>query len=233
MRGSGGGPAAGGSGGDPSVVRVGGPADAASAATLHARLITDGFLSSLGPRFLGRLYGRIVRSDGSFLLIAESGGTAVGFIAGSVATGRLYRSFLRRDGVGAFLSAPLRLVTALPRVLETLRHGRDDGGASGSRLGSGNGRDGGGELLAVAVDPEWRGRHVGRHLVEGFLRELENRGVRCAHVVVGAGNEAAIAMYRRSGFTPARTFEMHRGTRSLVMEADVPVRPVPSRRPGS
>ncbi|MDR3650553.1 MAG: GNAT family N-acetyltransferase [Acidimicrobiales bacterium] len=221
MRGSGGGPAAGGPGGDPSVVRVGGPADAASAATLHTRLISDGFLSSLGPRFLGRLYGRIVRSDESFLLIAEAGGTAVGFIAGSVATGRLYRSFLRRDGVAAFLSAPLRLVTALPRVLETLRHGRDDGGA------------GGGELLAVAVDPEWRGRHVGRQLVEGFLRELEDRGVRGAHVVVGADNEAAIAMYRRSGFAPTRTFEMHPGTRSLVMETDVPVRAVPSRRPGS
>jgi len=221
MRGSGGGPAAGGPGGDPSVVRVGGPADAASAATLHTRLISDGFLSSLGPRFLGRLYGRIVRSDESFLLIAEAGGTAVGFIAGSVATGRLYRSFLRRDGVAAFLSAPLRLVTALPRVLETLRHGRDDGGA------------GGGELLAVAVDPEWRGRHVGRQLVEGFLRELEDRGVRGAHVVVGADNEAAIAMYRRSGFAPTRTFEMHRGTRSLVMVTDVPVRAVPSRRPGS
>jgi len=227
MRGCGGGPAAGGPGGDPSVVRVGGPADAASAATLHARLISDGFLSSLGPRFLGRLYGRIVRSDRSFLLIAESRGTAVGFIAGSVATGRLYRSFLLRDGVAAFLSAPLRLATALPRVLETLRHGRD-GGAGGS----GNDSDGGGELLAVAVDPEWRGRYVGRQLVEEFLRELEDRGVRSAHVVVGADNEAAIAMYRRSGFTPARTFEMHRGTRSVVMETDVPVRAVPSREPG-
>jgi len=227
MRGCGGGPAAGGPGGDPGVVRVGGPADAASAATLHARLISDGFLSSLGPRFLGRLYGRIVRSDRSFLLIAESRGTAVGFIAGSVATGRLYRSFLLRDGVAAFLSAPLRLATALPRVLETLRHGRD-GGAGGS----GNDSDGGGELLAVAVDPEWRGRYVGRQLVEEFLRELEDRGVRSAHVVVGADNEAAIAMYRRSGFTPARTFEMHRGTRSVVMETDVPVRAVPSREPG-
>jgi len=37
-------------------------------------------------------------------------------------------------------------------------------------------------------------------------------------VVVGADNAAAIAMYRRAGFVPARTFELHRGTTSLLME---------------
>ncbi len=222
MRGSGGGPAPGGPGGDPAVVRVGGPSDAASAAALHALLISEGFLSSLGPRFLGRLYGRIVRSEGSFLLVAESAGTTVGFIAGSVATGRLYRDFLVRDGVAASLSAPLRLVTSLPRVLETLRHGRR-GEASAP----------GGELLAVAVDPRWRGRRVGHLLVEAFLGELAARGVGSAHVVVGAGNEAAIAMYRRSGFAPARTFEMHRGTRSSLMQVEVPLGAVPRPRRGS
>ena len=220
MHGSGGGPADGGPGGNPSCLRVGGPRDAASAARLHAQLISEGFLSSLGPRFLTRLYGRIVRSDGSFLLIAEADGTAVGFIAGSVALGRLYRSFLLRDGVAAALSAPVRLVTALPRVFETLRRGRGGGGADD------------GELLAVAVDPGWRDRHVGRQLVEGFLREVEHRGVSSATVVVGADNVAAIAMYRRAGFTAARTLEMHRGTPSVVMGTAVPNGTLPSARPG-
>jgi ribosomal protein S18 acetylase RimI-like enzyme len=213
-------------------VRTGGPPDAASAAGLHARLISDGFLSSLGPRFLRRLYGRIARADGSFLLIAEARGTTVGFIAGSVATSRLYRSFLLHDGVAAFLSAPLRLLTALPRVLETLRHGRDHSASSATASAS-DGESGNGELLAVAVDPEWRGRHLGRQLVEAFLRELEDRGVRSAEVVVGADNERAIALYRRSGFTPARAFEMHRGTRSVVMDTSVPIRAVPGPRGGS
>ena len=220
MRGSGGGPALGGPDDNPSSLRVGGPPDAASAASMHATLISEGFLSSLGPSFLRRLYGRIARSDESFLLIAEDGGTTVGFIAGSLALGRLYRSFLLRDGLAASLSAPLPLLTALPRVLETLRHGRADA------------RGVGGELLAVAVDPGWRHRHVGQQLVEGFLGELEKRGVGSAHVVVGAGNAAAIATYRRAGFTPARTFELHRGTQSVLMETTVPSGHVPSTRPG-
>ncbi len=219
MRGLGNGPAPGGPASAPCRVRIGHPRDAAAAATLHARLITEGFLSSLGPRFLGRLYRRITRSEGSFLLITEAQDTAVGFIAGSVALGRLYRSFLLRDGVAASLSAPIRLVTALPRVLETLRHGGETVGA-------------GAELLAVAVDPQWRDRHVGSQLVEGFLHELERRGVGAAHVVVGADNAAAIAMYRRAGFVPVRTFEMHRGTSSVLMQTSVPSRAVPTARRG-
>jgi ribosomal protein S18 acetylase RimI-like enzyme len=211
---------AGGATGDPdadrSSLRLGEPRDAAATASLHAQLIADGFLSSLGPGFLGRLYGRITRVEGSFLLIAEAGGSVIGFIAGSEALGALYRSFLWRDGIAASLSAPLQLVTTLPRVLETLRHGRTEGGVEG------------GELLAIAVDPRWRHRHVGRQLVEGFLGELERRGARAARVVVGSGNAAAIALYRQAGFTPTRTFEMHRGTQSVLMETTVPTGAVPS-----
>jgi ribosomal protein S18 acetylase RimI-like enzyme len=216
MRGSGSGPTLGGSERIPTSVRVGGPSDASTAARLHAQLISEGFLSSLGPRFLGRLYNRIARAEGSFLLIAEADSTAVGFIAGSVALGRLYRTFLLRDGLASSLSAPVRLLGALPRVLETLRHGRGDVGSGGA------------ELLAVAVDPGWRGHHVGGQLVGCFLAELEHRGVRSAHVIVGADNAAAIAMYRRAGFAPVETFEMHRGIRSVLMETTVPSGSVPS-----
>jgi ribosomal protein S18 acetylase RimI-like enzyme len=213
---SGGDPTGGGFDGSVNSLRVGRPQDASSAASMHAQLISEGFLSSLGPRFLRRLYGRIARADGSFLIVAEANGTMTGFIAGSVALGALYRSFLLRDGVAASLSAPVHLATAIPRVLETLRHGRSGGGA------------GAGELLAVAVEPAWRDRQIGRQLVEGFLGELERRGADTARVVVGAGNAGAIAMYRRAGFTPTRTFELHPGTRSVLMETPVPSRAVPS-----
>jgi ribosomal protein S18 acetylase RimI-like enzyme len=216
MRGKTGGPAGGGPDGDASSVRRGELRDAPGAASLHAQLIADGFLSSLGPGFLRRLYRRIIRADGSFLLVAEADSTVIGFVAGSEAVGALYRSFFWRDGVIATLSAPLQLITGLPRVLETLRHGRGAATAEG------------GELLAIAVDPTWRHRHVGRQLVEGFLHELEQRGARAARVVVGSNNAAAIAMYRQAGFTPTRTFEMHRGTQSVLMEAAVPTGAVPS-----
>ncbi|HEY5024086.1 MAG TPA: GNAT family N-acetyltransferase [Acidimicrobiales bacterium] len=219
MRGNGVGPADDGPDASPVSVRLGTLPDATSAATLHARLISEGFLSSLGARFLTLLYGRIARAEGSFLVMAEAEGSPIGFIAGSVDVGGLYRSFLLRDSVVAALSAPLRLLTAVPSVLETLRHGRDADQPAG------------GELLAVAVDPRWRGRHVGQLLVEEFIVQLERRGHNSAHVVVGSDNAPAIAMYGHAGFRPARTLEMHRGTPSLLMERGVPSTAPPDTGP--
>ena len=84
--------------------------DAATAATLHAGQIGEGFLSMLGRRFLRRLYRRVARSPGSFLLVVEDGGDTVGFLAGSTDVAGLYRSFLVRDGAAAMLACGPRLL---------------------------------------------------------------------------------------------------------------------------
>lgn len=190
------------------TVRLGRPADAPAAAQLHVDRITDGFLSFLGPGFLTRLYRRITRSPGSFLLVAEVGGTVVGFIAGSADVGGLYRTFLVRDGVPAALAAAARIVRGRRRVLETLHHGR--GGGAGTGRGT--------ELLAVAVDPGWSGRGVGAAVLAAFLHQVGTSGATEAYVVVGADNAGAIGLYRRAGFGPVEEFELHAGTRSLLMQ---------------
>jgi ribosomal protein S18 acetylase RimI-like enzyme len=194
----------------PVLIRLGAASDAEAAARLHAGLITEGFLARLGPRFLRHLYVCVARGPDSFLLIAdaEAGTSVAGFLAGALDLRALYRRFAWRHGPAAALSSLPRLLGALPRVWETLRHGA---GAPGPD------DDGAAELLSIAVDPRWRGRHVGALLVDGFLGELDRRGVEDAQVVVGADNGPAVALYERAGFRPARTFELHRGTPSLVM----------------
>jgi ribosomal protein S18 acetylase RimI-like enzyme len=208
-------------------VHTGGTADAAAAARLHAEQIAEGFLASLGPRFLTHLYRRIALHPSSFLLVATDGGVTVnagaaddrraaedigvaedgerccGFIAGSVDVGGLYRSFLRHDALRATASALPRLVRQWRFALQTLRHGSD-------------GPDGA-ELLSVAVAPSERGRGIGARLVTAFLTELGRRHVDRAHVVVGASNEPAQALYRGAGFAEDRRFELHPGTTSVLM----------------
>jgi ribosomal protein S18 acetylase RimI-like enzyme len=201
-------------------VRPGHPDDAPAAAALHTGGISEGFLPLLGPAFLGRLYRRICLEPGSFLLVATSGGAVVGFIAGSDRVGDLYRSFLWRDGLAAASSAWRPLLTRWRRVAETLRHG--------SSGGAGTGR--GSELLAVAVDDRWQGQGVGTRLVEAFLAEVVRRGASAAYVVVGADNDPAVSLYQRSGFASGATFELHPGTRSLVMQW---VRPGVAPEPGT
>lgn len=191
----------------PVVVRDAGAADAPAMARLHASEITDGFLSSLGPRFLERLYRRLCRTEGSFALVAEVEGTVAGFVAGSAATRRLFTSFVARDGMAVVLASPLRLLRSWRLALETLGQGRA-GDADDER---------GGELLAIAVGPAWRRRGVARRLTEALLQGAAQRGARVVDVVVGSDNHGAIAMYRAAGFEPLRSTEVHRGTSSTVM----------------
>jgi ribosomal protein S18 acetylase RimI-like enzyme len=192
------------------LLRTGTVGDAGAAAALHAGQISEGFLTILGQPFLTRLYRRVARTPGSFLLVVEDGTATAGFLAGSTDVSGLYRSFLVHDGAMAALACGGRLLRSWRHVLETLRHG------------TGNGASAGAELLAVAVDPAVRGRGAGTLLVRGFLDEIGRRGEDDAHVVVGAHNETAIALYQRAGFRAAERFELHPGTESLLMRRCLP-----------
>lgn len=187
------------------IVRMGSEADAPAAARLHAEQISEGFLSSLGPRFLARLYRRVVRWPRSFLLVAEDAGVVVGHAAATEDVGRLYREFLRHDGLAAGLMAAPRLLRRCRTALETLRYSsaHDDLPAA--------------ELLAVAVASEFRGRGIGRALVTAANEELARRGVGDARVVVAAHNHPALALYRRSGFRPSASIRVHASTASEVL----------------
>ena len=147
------------------VLRPGGETDATGRGRAAHDRDKRGFLASLGPRFLTRLYRRVALFDGSFLLIADVRGTSGGFIAGALDVGAFYKTFLLHDGLLAALGSAPRLVRAWPRALETLRHGSNEKPESGTA-----------ELLSVAVDPRARARSG--HLVgERFLgRGTQVRG---------------------------------------------------------
>ena len=105
----------------------------------------------------------------------------------------------------AALACAGRLLRSWRRVLETLRHGTRGAGE-------------GAELLAVAVDPAARGGGRERSWLRGSSPRSGRRGQDAAHVVVAAGNETAVALYRRTGFDVVERFELHAGTESLLMQ---------------
>jgi ribosomal protein S18 acetylase RimI-like enzyme len=205
---------------NPTFIRVGTVADAMVAGRLHAEQITTGFLSFLGPRFLYRLYRRVVLWEGGLLLVAvdpsrgspNSSGAVVGFIASANRTGALYKTFLLHDSIPAALGAAGPLLRSWRRVAETMRHG--------SSGGTGVGR--GAEVLAMAVDSGSQGKGLGRDLVAAFLDSVLADGGRQAYTVIAEDNAASLALYRRSGFVPGPAFELHAGTTSLVMQWDAP-----------
>jgi ribosomal-protein-alanine N-acetyltransferase len=56
-------------------------------------------------------------------------------------------------------------------------------------------------LLNVAVHPAWRGRGVGRRLVDAVLQEGRTTKARTVFLEVRAGNAPARRLYARLGFT--------------------------------
>jgi ribosomal protein S18 acetylase RimI-like enzyme len=196
------------------TVRFATIADVDAIAALHAGRIGEGFLVTLGPAFLRRLYRRIVQSRGAFVLVvdqppgsAPSGSrTLGGFIAVAEHTGALYREFLLHDGVPAALAASRGIARAPRSVFETLRYGLRGGSHAV-----------GAEVLSTAVAAECARRGIGTRLVQAALEELAARGVSAARVVTAVGNDAAVRAYERGGFRAGGLDEVHRGVAQQLL----------------
>jgi ribosomal protein S18 acetylase RimI-like enzyme len=189
------------------VVHTADETEAGPAAALHAERITEGFLPTLGPAFLARLYRRIVRDPGSFIVVAVDRDRVVGMCACTEDLGALYRAFVLRDGVIAGLRSAPRILRSLHRVIETVRYpGTEDTHDLPAA-----------EVLAVAVDAARSGEGIGRLVVGAALAEFDRRGTARVKVVASGDNEAALGLYRAVGFVDAARLEVHAGTESVVL----------------
>jgi ribosomal-protein-alanine N-acetyltransferase len=81
------------------------------------------------------------------------------------------------------------------------------------------------EVMTIAVAPDWRGRGLGRALMEGILAEAALAGRRRVILEVAEGSEAAVGLYRWLGFEPIgrrRAYYQPSGRDALVMRLDLP-----------
>jgi len=183
------------------------PADVPLIARLHAVGVHEGFLVTLGPAFLQRLYARVLRSPRAFALVVDDAEGPCGFIAVADDIGRFYREFIVRDGVVAGVVAIPQIVRAPRYVWETLRYGirRDGDGSAGA------------EILAIAVDERAQHQGLGGALTAAAVDEIQRRGIVSARVVTASGNVAAIKTYEVAGFRQAGTDTVHRGVTQQVL----------------
>jgi ribosomal protein S18 acetylase RimI-like enzyme len=180
--------------------------DAARLAELHVAGIAEGFLATLGSRFLTALYRRITDTADSFAFVAVGAhGDIIGFCAGTLDISGLYREFLRRDGVPAAIRSLGPILRSLPRVIETLRYpARVDVDLPRA------------EILSVVVADGARGSGIGRRVVDAAVTEFASRGVTRVKVVAGADNVAAGALYRAAGFVDEHPMAVHAGAASIA-----------------
>ncbi len=65
------------------------------------------------------------------------------------------------------------------------------------------------ELLRIAILPDFRGKGLGKELLDEFLRAVKRRGAECVFLEVRVSNTPAIGLYEKRGFERVRVREKY------------------------
>ncbi len=185
-------------------------------AAIHHRCLPDGLFARLGTAFLARYHATFRTGPVAMLLVAESDGEVVGFLAGTVDNAEHYRRLLRTGPVALLVSGLValfrdrRLAVEFARtrtgryaraVLRQLRS-RDTSAATDEAPVRGGGPVA--VLTHVAVTEAARGSGAGRELVERFVDELGGAGAAEVRLVTAAGGGGP-GFYRSLGWSSRGT----------------------------
>ena len=211
------------------------PGHASDVARLHIQGIKTGFLSTLGNRFLMRLYKDIARTQGSIVLVAcDDNNSLIGFVAGATDTGKMYKRILFRCGWHYCIMLFPRACNfvVLKKIIETMLYSvrfcrriiyaaREDNypyrTLSAFRRAklrftkntSNTVTPVRAELLSIAVDGDNRGKNIGGQLVSALETFLRNHAVTVYKAVTLSTDIAANAFYNHSGFALCNQFAHH------------------------
>lgn len=185
----------------------------ADVARIHEATITGGFLSTLGPKFLIKLYETLAGSEHSFLIVAHRDGRMLGFICGSGSTSRVYKDFMKRAGLSSLpiLLPKLLSFARIKRIIETLLYPKKQGDDLPES-----------EILNFCVDESVQRSGVGKILFFALVDEFRKRGVTEIRIVTGETQTKAQGFYEKLGATKAKTIQVHEGVGSLVYRYAIP-----------
>lgn len=182
-------------------------------AQLHIACISEGFLRTLGPRFLALMYQSIDEGTDSVLLVRRQGDEIVGFVAGATGMKSIYKRMLRHTLQLALALAPAMFsLKRLKRIFEILRY------SSASSRSSALPRA---ELLSIGVDPAFRRNGHAEALFHELCAVFRQRGVASFMIVVGASLAPARRFYERMGAIAAGSLSVHDSEPSVVYTLNV------------
>lgn len=183
-------------------------------AAIHIEQITGGFLSTLGPKVLARVYWSIAASPNAFILAGLSDGHIVGFICGCYDTRKLYQDVIR-DNAFAFAIAGLRRFLSpntLRKIWETLAY-------PSKKQPQGIPQE---EILNFCVSPRIQRSGLGSNLMKTLCQKFRGNNVTAIRIVTGADQKSAISFYEKIGASRVHTFEVHRGVSSYIYRYELP-----------
>lgn len=180
-------------------------------ARLHKNGITKGFLSQQSNEFLSALYKHLIKNE--IVFTAKYNNEVVGFVAGTITTSGLFKSFLFKNILllMKFAFSNIFSMNFVKKSFETF--------FAPMRLRSEAGKEMP-ELLSIVVDRKMAGKGVGKELVKKLDSAFSSRGVKKYKVVVGSELEAN-NFYKKNGFEKIGEVEIHRGSLSNIYGKDL------------
>ncbi|MCX6227050.1 MAG: GNAT family N-acetyltransferase [Bacteroidia bacterium] len=174
-------------------------------AKMHACGITEGFLTTLGTRFLAVLYRGISKANDSGVLVAIEQKKVLGFISYAMDIKTCYRQVLIAEwpAMAKALVGNAFNPSVYRKVIETLMYPFKRRESSSDSLASGA------ELLSMAVDQNARGKGIGKLLVAALDEEMSLMNIDGYQVVTHAVDERSNAFYLACGFTRITEFLNH------------------------
>ena len=142
------------------------------------------------------------------LVVAECAGGVVGYVTGCLDSRRYWRLMAQRILPRAFLRSLFRGAWRSPKTWRLVRVGLKAWMMGGRRRHVPLERYP--AHLHINLQPGFRGRHVGRRLVERFLECLRAAGAPGAHVAVSEENRIACRFFERLAFQPLGRYPMVR-----------------------
>ena len=182
-------------------------------ARMHVQSINQGFLPTLGERFLALLYEAIDADQNSALFVEQIDGNVVGFVTGGRGMGSIYRQMLKRWPRLALALLPVLFQPKkLKRIFEIILFSRKQKPVPGHPRA---------ELFSIAVADSVRGKGVAQRLYGQLVERFRQDGEMVFCIVVGERLESAHRFYRRMGAVPVAQICVHEGQASTLYRHDL------------
>ncbi|WP_069473692.1 GNAT family N-acetyltransferase [Candidatus Marithrix sp. Canyon 246] len=181
-----------------------------SIARLHIQRITEGFLSSLGIKFLTILYKGISNAQNSGIFVAvseENNSLVLGFISYTNNVKKCYINVIKRHFVSLSLTIFPNIVNIkiLKKILETLFypffHKPQKIEKHNNAIRA--------ELLSMVIDNAYQGMGIGKSLVKKLDDTMKQMEIDKYYVVTYQVDVRSNSFYKSCGFVLKQEFTNH------------------------
>ena len=181
---------------------------------IHKSELEHGFLSSLGDKVLISLIDFASNSKTGFVFTAtnQENGKIVGFLLGTINTGRFYKEFILRKSIILFyhLIPELFSLKTIIKLIETLLYPTRKENIDCPPA----------ELLDIAVLKKYQNKGIAKKLFFYFIDELKAQDQSTVKITTGSSLVSAHIFYKNIGAKKIDEIEVHKGESTYVYVFD-------------